>query len=207
MTLLSWSWKSLLPVVPMRFGIIPSPLYQVPGLSRIQIHGRGLQIFSSRAVWVRMLQKFFDRHGHSDCEWPGRKRSSLKILTRRTWWLGSRPTSTREPRANVIVTISWDVRGGGRDPRKQQEFCTTVKLTQTKTKKCALDLGVYFMITASGTRFPYYILLSTIRWARRNGNLLPVVQIEPKNAFETWKSENGVRSQDIYPRPPRLHLL
>jgi len=31
-----------------------------------------------------------------------------------------------------------------------------------------------------------------------------LVQIKPNNGFETGTVKNGVRSQDIYPRPPRL---
>jgi len=73
-----------------------------------------------------------------------------------------------------------DMGGGGRDPREQKDFCTTVTKRQKQKISWASDVGVCYSIT--GTRFLYYISLSTIWWVRGNGNLL--VQIEPKNERE-----------------------
>jgi len=56
--------------------------------------------------------------------------------------------------------IYWDVGGWGRDPRKQKDFCTTVKKRQKQKISWALDVGVCYIM--SGTRFPYYISFSTI---------------------------------------------
>ena len=54
----------------------------------------------------------------------------------------------------------WDVGGRGRDPRKQNDFGTTVKKRQKQKISWALDVGVCYSIT--GTRIPYYITLITI---------------------------------------------
>ena len=102
---------------------------------------------------------------------------------------------------HMYIHTYWDVGTRDRDPRKPKKNCTTVRKCQKQEISWASDVSVCFSIT--GTRFQYYISLSTICLARRNGNLL--VQIDPKNGFEIDKVKNGVWIQDVYPRPQRLH--
>jgi len=63
-----------------------------------------------------------------------------------------------------------DVGGGGRDPKNQKESCTPILKRQKQKLSSAQDVGACYSIT--GTRFPYYISLSTIWWARGNCDLL-----------------------------------
>ena len=62
------------------------------------------------------------------------------------------------------------------------------------------DVGVCHCIT--GTRFPYYISSSTIWWERGNGTLL--VQIEPKNKFQTEKVKDGYEQLGYLPPTPHV---
>jgi len=100
---------------------------------------------------------------------------------------------------NILQHLSrntiWDVEGGGREPRKQKDFCTTLKKRQTPKIPCPSDAGICYSIT--GTRFPYYITW----WACGNGTLL--VQIKPKKEFETQKVMHGYRPSGY---TPALHV-
>ena len=94
---------------------------------------------------------------------------------------------------------------GGAGVETQEKKKIVVPLSKNDKKKIswASEVGVCFRIT--GTRFPYYISLSTIWWARRNGNLL--VQIDPKNGFQTDKVKDGVWIDRGYlPTPPTSYL-
>ena len=74
-----------------------------------------------------------------------------------------------------------------------------VPLCKKDPKKNVISPGACYSIT--GTRFPCYISLSTIWWARGNGNLL--VQIEPKIGFESETVKNGYRQSGYLPPPPK----
>jgi len=67
--------------------------------------------------------------------------------------------------------------------KNQKKSCTTISKRQKQKISSSQDVGAFYSIT--GTRFLYYLSLSTIWWARRNSNLL--VQIEPKNGLESEK--------------------
>jgi len=87
-----------------------------------------------------------------------------------------------------VINCDGDVGGWGRDPRKQQDFCTTAKKRQKQQISWALDVGVCYNIT--GTRFPCYISLSTIWSAHGNGNLFGTNRT--KKCFRQWKWEGRV---------------
>jgi len=108
-----------------------------------------------------------------------------------TQWLGS---------------SKWLARGGRRS--RCVHFCVMHSQCLPKTViqlrlslSWASNVGVFFSIT--GTRFPYYLSRSTTWWARRNSDLL--VLIDPKYGFEPEKVKNRVWMQDIYPCPQRLY--
>jgi len=108
-----------------------------------------------------------------------------------------------------------DVGGWGRDPRKQQDFCTTVKKRQEQKIPWALDVGVCYSFT--GTRFPCYISLSTMNWESGTGNLFGTNRT--KRWFRNWESEGRVwmstlaqqrysqqyRQCGCLPQPPTSH--
>ena len=76
---------------------------------------------------------------------------------------------------------SHEMLGPGVETQKnQKKSCTTISKRQKQKISSSQDVGAFYSIT--GTRFLYYISLSTIWWVRGNGNLL--VQIEPKNERE-----------------------
>ena len=94
-----------------------------------------------------------------------------------------------------------DVGGWGRDPGKQKDLCTTVKKRQKQKISWALDVGVCYIII-TGTRFPYCISLSTIEWARSNGNLFGTNRT--KKWVRNWKSEGRVST--VWISTPAPHV-
>jgi len=85
-----------------------------------------------------------------------------KILMRQTSREGKIHTRHRlkEGKQTRNVHTGGDLGGGGRDPKKQKESCTTISKRQKQKISSVQDVGVCYIIT--GTRFPYYISLSTI---------------------------------------------
>ena len=87
---------------------------------------------------------------------------------------------------------------GVETPKKQKYFCTTVGKRQKP--KNLMSSGRSFLSFHYWCRVPYYIFLSTIWWGRGYGNSL--VQIEPKNGFETEKVQDGYRNPGSLPLTP-----
>jgi len=81
----------------------------------------------------------------------------------------------RQNRKLIAVPGVWcqSMRGGAQTQKNKKNLVPQFKK------------DVFYIIT--GTRFPYYISSSTIWWYRGFFTLL--VQIEPKNRFQTEKSE------------------
>jgi len=109
--------------------------------------------------------------------------------------------STPSFQHTLSPAYSWqDVGGWGRDPRKQTDFCTTVKKRPKQKISWVLDVGVCYSIT--GTRFPYYISLSTISWARGNGNVFGTNRTS--KWVRNWNSEGRVSTVWIFNPAPHV---
>jgi len=91
-----------------------------------------------------------------------------------------------------------DVGGWGRDPRKQKDFCTTVK--KDKNKK-SHERWTYASVTAllvHGSRVTHHY----VPFDQRMVTVIHLVQIEPKNGFETETVKDGYRLCGYLPQPP-----
>ena len=91
-----------------------------------------------------------------------------------------------------------DVGGWGRDPRKQKDFCITVK--KDKNKK-SHERWTYASVTAllvHGSRVTHHY----VPFDQRMVTVFYLVQIEPKNGFETETVKDGYRLCGYLPQPP-----
>ena len=95
----------------------------------------------------------------------------------------------------VCVCVCEEAWGAGVETLKKN--CTTLKKSQKQKFSLAVNVGICYRIT--GTRFKYYISLSTLLLSCGDGTSL--AQIQRKNVFETEKVKNGYRRPGYSPQP------
>jgi len=90
--------------------------------------------------------------------------------------------------------------GAGVETHENKKIFVPLSRKDKKQISWALDVAVCYIITF--TRFPYYISLSTIQWARSNGNLFGTNRT--KKWVRIWKSEGRVLTVWISTPAPRV---
>ena len=95
----------------------------------------------------------------------------------------------------------WSITGTGcwgRDPRKQKDFCITVKKRPKQKSHERWTWASDTQLLVQGSRIIYHL----VPFNERAVKVIHMVQIEPKNGFETEKVKDGYRLCGYLPQPP-----
>jgi len=90
--------------------------------------------------------------------------------------------------------------GAGVETQENKKIFMSLSKKDKKKISWALDVGVFYIIT--GTRFPYYMSLSTSQWARGNGNLFGTNRTQ--KWVRNWISEGQVST--VWVSTPAPHV-